>query len=151
MQLSSRFPVAVQMLIILAWCPEELKVTSEMMALSVNTNPALIRRIMGYLKRAGLIAVTPGAGGTRLTRDPAGITLLEIYRAVELTGREGLFGLHEEQNLRCPIGIRINRILRPHLAEAQEALERSLAGVTVAKLLEGVPPFGQAISAEQVL
>ena len=142
MQLSSRFPVAVQMLIILAWCPEELKVTSDLMALSVNTNPVLIRRIMGYLKRADLIAVAPGAGGTRLTRDPARITLLEIYRAVELTDRDRLFGLHEAQNLRCPIGKRINRILQPRLAEAREALESSLAGVTVATLLEEIPPFG---------
>lgn len=142
MRLSSRFPVAVQMLLILAWCPEELKVTSELMAFSVNTNPALIRRIMGYLKKAGLIDVAPGAG-TKLARDPAGITLLQVYRAVELTFQDRLFGLHESQNLRCPIGKRINRILRPHLEEARGAMERSLAGVTIGKLLDEFPSFEQ--------
>ncbi len=144
-RLSSRFPVAVQMLIILAWCPEELRVTSELMAFSVNTNAALIRRIMGYLKKAGLIDVAPGAGGTKLARDPAGITLLQVYRAVELTSQDRLFGLHENQNLRCPIGKRINRILRPHLEEARGAMERSLAGVTIGKLLAEFPPFEQTL------
>ena len=133
------------MLIILAWCPEELRVTSELMAFSVNTNAALIRRIMGYLKRASLIAVAPGAGGTTLTRDPFRITLLEIYRAVELTAEDRLFGLHEDQNLRCPIGKRINGLLEPHLQEAREALEESLAGVTVGELLQQIPPFEQVI------
>lgn len=146
MQLSSRFPVAVQMLIILAWCPAELKVTSDLMARSVNTNPALIRRIMGYLKRAELIDVAPGAGGARLNRSPDRITLLDIYRAVELTEQDRLFGLHECQNPRCPIGQRINRVLQPHLEAAREALEESLAGVTVRELLKGFPPFGQAFS-----
>lgn len=54
MQLSSRFPVAVQIIIIIAWCPEDVKVTSEVLAVSVNTNPALIRRIMRYLKKQSL-------------------------------------------------------------------------------------------------
>ncbi|NLA11527.1 MAG: Rrf2 family transcriptional regulator [Firmicutes bacterium] len=143
MRLSSRFPVAVQMLIILAWCPQELKVTSELMALSVNTNPVLIRRIMGYLKRANLIAVAPGAGGTTLARDPFRITLLEIYRAVELTAEDRLFGLHEDQNLRCPIGKRINGLLEPHLQKAREALEESLAGITVGELLQEIPPYNR--------
>lgn len=143
MRLSSRFPVAVQMLLILAWCPQELKVTSDLMAFSVNTNPVLIRRIMGYLKKAGLIDVAPGAGGTALTRDPAEITLLQVYRAVELTAQDRLFGLHENQNLRCPIGKRINQILQPHLEEARGAMERSLAGVTIGNLLEELPSFEQ--------
>lgn len=145
MQLSSRFPVAVQMLIILAWCPEDLRVTSEAMAFSVNTNPALIRRIMGYLKRADLISVAPGTGGTKLARDIDRITLLDVYRAVELTDQDRLFGLHEAQNPRCPIGNRINKVLLPHLEEAREALEASLARVTIEQLLEEFPPFDHAL------
>ncbi|NLA11816.1 MAG: Rrf2 family transcriptional regulator [Firmicutes bacterium] len=149
MRLSSRFPVAVQMLIILAWCPKELKVTSELMALSVNTNAVLIRRIMGYLKRANLIAVAPGAGGTALTKDPFQITLLEIYRAVELTAGDRLFGLHEDQNLRCPIGKRINGLLGPHLEEARRALENSLAEITIGELLQQIPPYNRLPSASR--
>ncbi|HHW62129.1 MAG TPA: Rrf2 family transcriptional regulator [Syntrophomonadaceae bacterium] len=141
MQLSSRFPVAVQMLIILAWCPEDIKITSDAMASSVNTNPALIRRIMGYLKKADLIAVAPGVGGTRLTRNIDEITLLDVYQAVELTDDDRLFGLHDSPNPQCPIGNRINEVLLPYLEQAREALEASLAAVTLEQLLEEFPPF----------
>jgi len=145
MQLSSRFPVAVQLLILLAWCPEQYKVTSEVMAFSVNTNPALIRRIMGFLKKAGLVSVAKGTGGAKLARDASEITLLDVYRAVELTDKDSLFGLHETPNQRCPIGGRINRVLRPHLEQARNALEESLGQVTIDQLTEAFPPFDPAI------
>ncbi|NLA10878.1 MAG: Rrf2 family transcriptional regulator, partial [Firmicutes bacterium] len=35
--------------------------------------------------------------------------------------------------------------LEPHLQEAREALEESLAGVTVGELLQQIPPFEQVI------
>lgn len=146
MQLSSRFPVAVQLLILLAWCPAQYKVTSEVMAFSVNTNPALIRRIMGYLKKAGLVSVAAGTGGAKLARDAADITLLDIYRAVELTDQDSLFGLHETPNQKCPIGGRINRVLAPHLDQAKNALEESLRQVTIEQLKAAFPPFDPVIA-----
>ncbi|CFX80445.1 Transcription regulator Rrf2-like [Syntrophomonas zehnderi OL-4] len=144
MQLSSRFPVAVQILIIIAWCPEDVKITSELMARSVNTNPALIRRILGYLKNAGLVNVAAGTGGTTLTRDAEKITLLDIYRAVELTNQSRLFGLHETTNSECPIGRNINEVLTPHLEQARMALEASLEEVTIEQLKKEFPPFNLA-------
>jgi len=141
MQLSSRFPVAVQLLIVLAWCPDDYKVTSGMLAFSVNTNPALIRRIMGYLKKAGLISVAAGTGGAKLAKVAGEITLLDVYRAVELTDQDSLFGLHETTNKRCPIGSRINGVLAPHLEQARNALEESLSQVTVEQLTAAFPPF----------
>jgi len=58
--------------------------TSEFMGGSVNTNPVFVRRILGLLSRAGLVTSQPGVGGGwRLLRDPATITLLEVYRAVD--------------------------------------------------------------------
>lgn len=145
MQLSSRFPVAVQLLIILAWCPDTYKVTSEVLALSVNTNPVLIRRIMGYLKKAALISVTAGTGGAALARDAGEITLLDVYRAVELTADDGLFGLHDKPNPRCPIGSRFNDVIAPHLDQARQALEQSLSQVTIEQLTHDFPPFDKAI------
>ncbi|HHY27122.1 MAG TPA: Rrf2 family transcriptional regulator [Desulfitobacterium dehalogenans] len=145
MQLSSRFPVAVQIIIIIAWCPEDVKVTSEVLAVSVNTNPALIRRIMRYLKKAELISIPSGTGGAKLTRNTEMITLLDIYRAVELTDQNALFGLHDHPNLYCPIGSRINEVLRPPFEEAKKALEESLGKVTIERLLESFPPFDYSI------
>ncbi len=141
MQLSSRFPVAVQLLIIMAWAPDNYKVTSEALALSVNTNPALIRRILGSLKTAGLVSVAAGTGGAKLARAPEDITLLDIYRAVELTSDDMLFGLHETPNSQCPIGKNINQVLQPCLDQARHALEDSLEQVTIQQLVAAFPPF----------
>lgn len=141
MQLSSRFPVAVQILIIIAWTPDQYKVTSDILAESVNTNPVLIRRIMSQLKKAGLITVAAGTGGARLARDAGDISLLDVYRAVELTRQDALFGLHESPNPKCPIGKRINSVLLPHLDEARNNLEQSLSGVTIQQLTREFPEF----------
>ncbi|MEQ8201150.1 MAG: Rrf2 family transcriptional regulator [Syntrophomonadaceae bacterium] len=141
MQLSSRFPVAVQLLIIIAWTPDKYKVTSEVLALSVNTNPALIRRILGSLKTAGLVSVTAGTGGAKLARAAQAITLLDVYRAVELTSDDMLFGLHATPNSHCPIGKNINQVLQPHLDQARRALEDSLQQVTIQQLVSEFPPF----------
>lgn len=145
MQLSSRFPVAVQLMILMEWCPEKYKMTSEVLALSVNTNPALIRRIMGYLKKAGLVTVAPGTGGARLARDAEKISLLDVYRAVELTSNDALFGLHDTPNPHCPIGKNFNGVLSPWLDNARNALEQSLAQVTIKQLTAEFPSFDPKI------
>ncbi len=141
MQMSSRFPVAVQILIMIAWTPEEYKLTSEVIAQSVRTNPVMIRRIMGYLKKSGLVSVSPGKRGIKLARNPNEITLLDVYQAVEINGNDSLFGLHPNPNPRCPIGSRINDVLAAPLDAAQKALEDSLAGVTIDDLRAEFPPF----------
>ena len=145
MQLSTGFPVAIQIIILIAWCPQDVKVTSDILALSVNTNPVIIRRILSLLKKAGLITIASGTGGAKLTKTPEEITLLDIYRAVELTEDNILFGLHDHPNKYCPIGSRINEVLRPPLEQARIALEESLGKVTIKELLTTFPPFDYAI------
>src|SRR5215467_5262022 len=84
--------------------------TSEQVAASVNTNPVIIRRSLGDLRRAGLVDVRRGAGaGWSLARDPGAITLLDVYDAVE---HEPLFAMHRsEPNLQCPVGYGIRPVL----------------------------------------
>lgn len=109
--------------------------TSETIAGSVNTNPVFIRRILGLLNRAGLVASQPGVGGGwRLMRAPDKISLLEVFRAVD----EGhLLTMHHNQpNPACLIGRNIQRTLTVYFGEAEKAFERELAGQTIAQVLE---------------
>jgi DNA-binding IscR family transcriptional regulator len=87
--------------------------TSQQVAASVNTNPVIIRRSLGDLRRAGLVEVRHGAGaGWSLARAPEDITLLDVYDAV---GAQPPFGLHHtEPNAECPVG----RGIRPALSGA---------------------------------
>ncbi len=137
MQISSRFSVGVHVLTLLATSPPGELLTSDRMAGSVNTNPVVIRRILGQLKQAGLVEVRAAAGGTYLRRDPAAITLLDVYRAVAVVD-ERLFSVHEKPNPHCVVGRNIQTALDGTLQRAQAALEQELAATTLAQVVESV-------------
>ncbi|HET7232244.1 MAG TPA: Rrf2 family transcriptional regulator, partial [Longimicrobium sp.] len=118
--------------------------TSERIAASVNTNPVVVRRIMGALRNAGMVSVQPGVGGgATLSRDPAGISLLDVYRAVE-DGDE-LFSLPASEPSRsCNVGGHIRDVLRPIFCQAHRAMEGVLARVSIADVGEQVMERAQA-------
>ncbi|MEO3796887.1 Rrf2 family transcriptional regulator [Nonomuraea sp. B10E15] len=108
--------------------------TSDQVAASVNTNPVIIRRSLGDLRRAGLVEVRHGAGaGWRLARAPEEITLLEVLDAVDV---EQPFGLHRtEPNLECPVGRGIRPALSKVYGRAEQAMRQELAGTSIADVL----------------
>ncbi|WP_134683891.1 Rrf2 family transcriptional regulator [Brevibacillus migulae] len=131
-QISTRFSIAVHILSLVAVIPHEC--TGDFIAGSVNTNPVIIRRIMGMLKKAGLVEVRPGVGGASLRKRPEDITLLDVYRAVNVTDENQLFRFHEDPNVQCPVGRNIELVLRSELMEAQAAMEQRLAQTTLSQL-----------------
>jgi Rrf2 family protein len=133
---NSRFVVAVHVLTLLAQSGGE-PVTSDDIAGSVNTNPAVIRRLLSLLARSGLVCSRLGAGGgARLGRPVAAITLLDVHRAVE---PGPLFTMHPARpNPRCPVGRRIQVVIERSTRAAQQALEAELARRTVADVLDEV-------------
>jgi Rrf2 family protein len=130
---SSRFAVATHILTLLAQSRDE-PATSDYIAGSVNTNPVVIRRVLGELRAAGLVASQGGnGGGWRLVRAPEAVTLRDVYRAVE---GEALFALHHRPpNQNCPVGRHIQDALGRRFAAATRALEEELARTTVADVL----------------
>ncbi len=135
MHTNTRFAVGVHILTLLAQAGDE-PMTSEYMAGSVNTNPVVVRRVLGYLRRAGLVASQPGNRGGWALRQAAGaITLRAVYRAV---AQEQVIGIHERPNPICPVGRVIQHSLEQVIDCAQEALEASLGTTTVADVLADV-------------
>ena len=63
MQISSRFTIALHVFACLDEFQGQFKLTSDLLAGSVNVNPVVIRKILGQLKSAGLVNVARGAGG----------------------------------------------------------------------------------------
>ena len=78
MQISSRFTIAVHVLIVIETFKNDYKVTSEFLASSVNVNPTVIRRILQQLKKAGIVTVKRGSGGADIERALTEITLLDV-------------------------------------------------------------------------
>lgn len=131
-QISSRFSIAVHILSLIAVSSKDC--TGDFIAGSVNTNPVIIRRIMGMLKKAGLVDIRLGVGGASLLKDSDQITLLDVYRAVEVIEDGQLFNFHDEPNHQCPVGRNIEAALRSEMKEAQTAMEQRLAQVNLSQL-----------------
>ncbi len=131
-----RFTVSIHVLCLLAAKRAE-PVTSEFIAGSVNTNPVVIRRLLGVLRQAGIVRSQPGvSGGWVLVSDPAAITLGKLYQVVN---PGTVFSMHTRPpNPLCPIGSNIQRGLSLHYLKAQTALESELARSTIADVLNDV-------------
>lgn len=134
MKISSRFTVAVHILSLIS-IQKNVLCTSEWIAGSVNTNPVVIRRIMGMLKKAGMVSVTSGTGGASLIKNLNEITLLDVYKAVEVVEEGELFQFQENPNPDCPVGSNIQGVLELILISAQEAMEQVLKEVTMEELV----------------
>ena len=137
MQISSRFTIAIHILICIALYGEKEPATSESLARSIGAHPVVIRRILGQLRRARLITVARGReGGAHIARPLAEITLADIFRATECIGDDTLFSFHEKPNPACPIGRSIHTILDGRLDAIQCAMERAMEAVTLADLVK---------------
>jgi Rrf2 family protein len=121
--------------------------TSEFIASSVNTNPVVVRRLLGSLREAGLVESRTGVGGGwTLLVDPERISLLEILRAVE--PHSEVFALHRaEPNPECPCGRHIQDVLTEVYTKVQDGMTRQLASVTVACIARKIEGRLNAIQA----
>lgn len=143
MNTNQQFSVSVHILTILA-ASEAQAITSEAIAGSVGTNPVVIRRILGALRKHGLVDSRSGtAGGWRLKQAADQIPLCEVYRAIR---HEDVLAIHQHPNLDCPVGGKIQPALDEVFHAAQSALELALGQYTVADLREKV--LGKSIHEE---
>ena len=135
MQISSRFTIAVHVLICIETFKNDYKVTSDFLASSVNVNPVVIRRMLQQLKKAGIINVKRGSGGADIKKRLDEITLLDVYNAVECVEDGRLFHFHESPNERCPVGKNIHALLDVRLEEIQKAMERKMRSVSIQDIM----------------
>jgi DNA-binding IscR family transcriptional regulator len=137
MSISSRFSVGIHILALIDLNKDGIS-SSEYLAGSVNTNPAVIRKIMGMLKKAGLVEVHPGIAGAKLAKDLSEITLLDVYKAVNVVKENELFSVHEEPNPACTVGRNIQDTIGPLFTSAQLALENTLRNVTLEDVVKDI-------------
>ncbi|HMQ05333.1 MAG TPA: Rrf2 family transcriptional regulator [Pyrinomonadaceae bacterium] len=136
MAINSQFAKAVHILTLLSVLPDR-KLSSDDIACSVNTNPVVIRRLLGQLSSAGFVESRSGAaGGTRLARPPAEISLDQVYAAVNCGE---VFAIHEgNPSKNCFVSENIESVL----CELREDLDRTvterLAGHTLETLLKRI-------------
>ncbi len=134
---NSRFALAVHVLALMAIEGGGEPMSSDYLAYSASTNPVVIRRIVGELRKAGLVKAQAGAGGGASLRRPAEeITLLEVYRAME--GGELFTMGSRPPNPDCICGRNIQPVLEGVFFQAENAVEGVLTGITVAQVAREV-------------
>jgi DNA-binding IscR family transcriptional regulator len=133
---SQKFPVAAHALAYLAHkkaLSAADAVSSAELAVSMPTNPVVVRRVTAMLARAGLIATRSGAnGGAWLLKPPERIGLDEVLRAVDGCAHLGRLTKGAEG---CPVGERIPKAVGRAIAAADVAAAERLASISVADLL----------------
>ncbi len=116
--------------------------TSEVLARSMGTNPAVFRRTMAGLRRAGHVISGKGhGGGWQLARPLTEITLLAVYEALE---RPTLFAIGSRgKHPECKIEDAVNSALAETMRQAESLLLERFGQVTLDQLM---PPQAKALS-----
>ncbi|MFR3730274.1 Rrf2 family transcriptional regulator [Lacrimispora sp.] len=129
---STKLSVSIHILCMLA-LNNGNPITSDWIAGSIGTNPALVRRLMGKLKKADLIKVQTKLGATGLNKPSDEISLLEVFLAVEENHR--IFDMHTNTNEHCFVGANIGRSLTGVYDKLQDTFEKQLAEVRLSEIV----------------
>lgn len=135
MAMSTKLSVAIHILSLIETGPKD-QVTSDFIASSVNTNPVVVRRLMSQLKKAGLIHSMRGSNQNYLLKEPAEISLYDIYEAVELD--RDVFNIHQNPNPDCSVGANIQSVLEDEFAKVQQKMESELKNISLAEVIHQI-------------
>lgn len=132
---NQQFTFAVHIMTMLAF--EGEKLDSQRLAASVNTNPVVVRRLLMALHAAGLLTTEAGChGGARLTKNPAKISLLQIYDAIE---PRPIIAINRRRAARhCPVSCQMKNVMSSVATGAEGAVRRHLREITLQQLLRKV-------------
>src|ERR1700676_5085094 len=130
---SVQFTVAAHIMAVLGFDHGE-EISSATLAGSVNADPTFVRKSLSKLSKAGLVVTKRGkSGASVLARPPRQITLLDIYRA---SAEPPAFTIHSYPiDKRCPVSCHLKECMSGLLSQAQNSFERSLAKITLARLV----------------
>lgn len=134
--MNSRFSLAVHVLCLLASASDE-RLTSEYIATSIGTNAVVIRRLLAKLRRFGLVtSKSAGGGGWMLAHPAADITLDRVRQA--MAEGEAAKIHRNSPHPACTVGKGVRQTLIDLYHQADVALDRELAGTSVAGILASI-------------
>ena len=132
--MNSRFAVSVHILTVLGSRTGQL-LTSETIAGQVNTNPAVVRKLVGALQKAGLVCSKLGpGGGLSLAINPSGISLACVYTALKEDDSNLLLPEHTKSP-NCEFAYGVLASLENSCGKAEQALQTVLRQTTIADVL----------------
>lgn len=146
--MSSRSAVAIHALILLARHGPERLLTSAEIAESLESNPVVVRRILGRLREASLVTSAEGyGGGWQLARPAREINLFDAHAAVEPGPVLG--GHAHPPSSSCVVGRNVQVLLDAEFQEAEDALRERLSRTSIATMLDRVLHRDHELTARQ--
>ena len=138
MKRSSRLSLALHALVHLHKQPDHA-ITSTTLAQCLMTNPVVVRRVLGELREAGIVASTKGHdGGWRLVRPTTQISLHDIYVAM---GESLLIRTESDPGDRqCGIVRAVDCVMGEFIADAEALLAARLARVSLDDIARQAAP-----------
>ncbi len=132
--MNSRFAVSVHILTVLGSRIGQL-LTSEVIAEQVNTNPAVVRKLVGALQKAGLVCSKLGpGGGLSLAISASSVSLACVYMALKEDDTSLLIPEHA-MNSNCDFAKGVLASLEDSCGKAEQALQATLGQTTIADIL----------------
>lgn len=112
---------------------EDHSLTSSAIANSINTNPALVRKVMKLLREADIIETVHGKSEPRLIQDPKDISLKDIYVAVDNNPV-----IKPDYNTAdfCYIGKGIAPVLEEKYTQVQNAMLNEMETITLQSIID---------------
>jgi DNA-binding IscR family transcriptional regulator len=123
----------------------DVPLTSDVLARSMGTNPAVFRRTMAGLREAGLVRSERGhGGGWQLTRPLEEITMLAVYEAL---GRPTLFAIgNRSPRGTCLVERNVHVAIAETMAAATVLFESRFAALTLDRVAADIPRMAPAPS-----
>lgn len=120
--------------ILLHMTDADAPLTSDRLAAMMQTNPVVIRRLLGGLRQRGIVSSEKGhGGGWRLARDPDDVTLHDIYDALD---QPTIFSIGNRQDHpTCLVEQAVNDVMSDAFREAEAVLLHRFREVTLGDLV----------------
>ena len=110
--------------------------SSRRIADSIEANPSVVRNLMRDLKKAGLILTHQGSATPSLAKQPAKISLYDIYTAVDIN--HDLIHVDPNTNPACIVGGNIQTTLQDAYDRIQQAAFNEMKAISPQDIIDGI-------------
>lgn len=136
MKFSYKLSDAIHILAYLEINQNDVDLSSRMIASSIEANPSVVRNLMRDLKAGGMINTQQGSARPSLAKDPAKISLLEVYQALDMN--QNLLHVDPKTNPNCLVGANIQDTLDEAYRRVEEVAFQEMAQVTIQDIVDGI-------------
>lgn len=110
--------------------------SSKAIAESIKSNPSVVRQLMSDLREAGLISTQKGKAKASLTKDPADISLYDIFQALPMDHH--FLHVDPETEPKCIVGGNIQATLTQKYHEVEEAAFKKMQTISLKSIISDI-------------